>query len=589
MFTMWRSALSLGRLLLAFSRLASLVVAGLCPQGIAWGQTTVVVICNHIVSSKPFKTFQSPIEAPYKVEVETMKGTENGKVVYWSRVIETVNGETHTGIYTDPGTAATLANGICDSGGHGGLGPPPIGSELRPRTATGTPPVSGQASVASLIVADFNGDGIPDIIQWGFSGVAAITLQAADGSVLSTGSVPIGATSVYGLTGDFNGDGKQDLAIANNDDGLGTGSVWILLGNGDGTFQTAKIAAVKGNPFNIAIGDFNGDGNLDVAVTQSFLTTDDVVWVLLGNGDGSLRSPVSYLAGGALPDSILAADFNNDGNLDLAVSSDGANTFAVLLGKGDGTFKPPLVSPGGTGGSGHLAYDDFNRDGNLDLAIAYQLTNSISMLMGKGDGTFQPAANYVTGSEPDSLAVEPLNDGTFALFTMDQISGNMIVSPGSSDGTLTLPLIHTVGGMPTAVAAADLNGDNIPDVVYYDSASSDVECDVDDEQLYLERRGILSAPKRRRVHGDTSSGHRRLEWGWTPGRGGREFPGHGRQGERIARERYRNTGLGARLCLREATPQGWCWRTSMATANSMPPWSTVAIPSRLPTRAVFRY
>ncbi len=306
----------------------------------------------------------------------------------------------------------------------------------------------------------------------GLLGVAAITLQAADGSVLSTGSVPIGATSVYGLTGDFNGDGKQDLAIANNDDGLGTGSVWILLGNGDGTFQTAKIAAVKGNPFNIAIGDFNGDGNLDVAVMQSFLTTDDVVWVLLGNGDGSLRSPVSYLAGGTLPDSILAADFNNDGNLDLAVSSDGANTFAVLLGKGDGTFKPPLVSPGGTGGSGHLAYDDFNRDGNLDLAIAYQLTNSISMLMGKGDGTFQPATNYVTGSEPDSLAVEPLNDGTFALFTMDQISGNMIVSPGSSDGTLTLPLIHTVGGMPTAVAAADLNGDNIPDVVYYDSASS---------------------------------------------------------------------------------------------------------------------
>jgi uncharacterized repeat protein (TIGR02543 family) len=476
------SAHRLGRLLAAFSRLAALVIPAIALQSPAAAQMYTDLCDNHAygwyIPGAPPRIY------PYDLVVyeltKNVKMTMNGKVTTkkvgtgYYVVAGTLGGVPYESSPTDAGTAFQFGNGLCDSLAKGVI---PTGNSQSELSRAGnavpaTTPV-GQASDVGLIVADLNGDGIPDTVQLSsFLGAATVTLFAADQTVLSTSSFQIGATSVYGLPGDFNGDGKQDLAIASGDDGTGTGSVWILLGNGDGTFQAAKKSAVSGNPFNIAIGDFNGDGKLDVAVTDDKLGL--VVWVLLGNGDGTLQSSVSYASGGTLPDSILAADFNNDGKLDLAVMNDGANTFAVLLGKGDGTFNPPQISPGGAGGSGYLAYADFNHDGNLDLAIAYSLTNSISMLMGNGDGTFQPATNYVTGGDPDSLAVIPLDDGTFALLTLDIVSGEMIVSSTSSGGTLLMPPIYTIGGMPAAIAAADLNGDRIPDVVFYDSASSAV-------------------------------------------------------------------------------------------------------------------
>jgi hypothetical protein len=337
------------------------------------------------------------------------------------------------------------------------------------------PPPSGQASQYA-VVADFNGDGILDAVNLS-DGTATVLLFAADGSVQSTTEFPVSDSAYFGVAGDFNGDGKQDLALSDNNDGTGTGSVVILLGNGDGTFQSPKTVAVAGNPFSIAAADFNRDGNLDIAVTDE---SQLVAWVLLGNGDGTLRSPVSIPSGGAgrdLAGSILAADFNNDGIVDLAVLNDGVgdpNTIAVSLGKGGGTFQAPVLSQAGNGELGSLSYADFNGDGKLDLAIAYGGSNSISMVMGNGDGTFQAAANYVTGSQPGSVTPIPLNDGTFALFTLDQISGEMIVSPGNSDGTLNMPPIYSLDLTGTAVAAADLNGDHIPDVMYYVGRTGEV-------------------------------------------------------------------------------------------------------------------
>jgi FG-GAP-like repeat len=172
--------------------------------------------------------------------------------------------------------------------------------------------------------------------------------------------------------GDFNGDGKLDLAVANN----GSNNVSVLLGNGDGTFQPALNFTVGSNPSSVAVADFNGDGKPDLAVANN---DGNNVSILLGNGTGTFQAAVSYGVESG-PISMAVADFNGDGKLDLAVASDGNNTVSILLGNGDGTLQPAalfateniLVS---------IAAGDFNRDGRLDLVGADEATSAASVLL----------------------------------------------------------------------------------------------------------------------------------------------------------------------------------------------------------------
>ena len=134
--------------------------------------------------------------------------------------------------------------------------------------------------------------------------------------------------------GDFTGDGHIDLAVANS----GSNTMSVLLGNGDGTFQSQVTYPVGQAPQAVAAGDFTGDGHLDLAVTNS---GDNTVSVLLGNGDGTFRPQVTYPVGQA-PQALVAGDFTGDGHLDLAVANSGSNTVSMLLGRGDGTFAPRI-------------------------------------------------------------------------------------------------------------------------------------------------------------------------------------------------------------------------------------------------------
>ena len=134
------------------------------------------------------------------------------------------------------------------------------------------------------------------------------------------------------VAGDFNGDGRTDLAVAN----YGSNDVSVLLGNGDGTFQTQVTYAVGTDPSALVAGDFTGDGRTDLAVAN--LGSNDVS-VLLGNGDGTFQTQVTYAVGSA-PDALVAGDFTGDGRTDLAVANHGSNDVSVLLGNGDGTFQP---------------------------------------------------------------------------------------------------------------------------------------------------------------------------------------------------------------------------------------------------------
>src|SRR5207237_5072267 len=146
-------------------------------------------------------------------------------------------------------------------------------------------------------------------------------------------------TSPYSVAmGDFNGDGHLDLAVANG----GSNDVSVLLGNGDGTFRAARNfdAGLGGGPLWVAVGDFNRDGKLDLVVANS---SSDSVGVLLGNGDGTFGPALTFPAGGSQPQSVAVGDFNGDGKPDLAVASYYSNNVTVLLGKGDGTFGPATV------------------------------------------------------------------------------------------------------------------------------------------------------------------------------------------------------------------------------------------------------
>jgi fibronectin type 3 domain-containing protein len=267
----------------------------------------------------------------------------------------------------------------------------------------------------SLAAADFNGDHDLDLVVTNFANGALSTVSVflgkGDGTFQAPVTYPVGSGPISVTTGDFNGDGFIDLAVANQNDH----SVSILLNNNDGsgTFQaavpyqagTADVAAV-------VTGDFNGDGKLDLALTNP---SNDTVSVLLGNGDGTFQAAVPYATGNSLdhPIAVSAFDFNADGKLDLAVTNLNARTVAILIGNGDGTFQPRVPYPTTNGpfiGPSAMTTGDFNADGNVDLAITDQHDNTVSVLLGNGNGTFQSPLEFPTAG----TSVADLNAGVAA-------------------------------------------------------------------------------------------------------------------------------------------------------------------------------
>src|SRR5207302_779787 len=273
--------------------------------------------------------------------------------------------------------------------------------------------------------------------------------------------------------GDFNGDGKLDLAVAdrsswdNSKVGFINGIVSVLLGKGDGSFRAAANYSVGISPFSIAVSDFNGDGKPDLAVAN-FISGD--VSVLLGKGDGTFQAAVNYVAG-IYPVSVAVGDFNDDGRPDLVVANEESDNVSVLLAKGDGIFQAAVNYCAGAGPRS-VAVGDFNKDGKTDLIVANWFSHHVSMLLGKGDGTFQSAVNYTAGSSPVSVSVADFNgDGKPDLAVANQNStnssgsGNVSVLLGRGDGTFQTSVNYGVGTNPVSIAAADFNGDGKPDLV----------------------------------------------------------------------------------------------------------------------------
>jgi hypothetical protein len=277
---------------------------------------------------------------------------------------------------------------------------------------------SGPYFPVSIAIADVNGDHKPDVVVAnGGSNTVGVLLGNGDGTFQP--AVTYGSGEFYPVSvaiADLNGDGKPDIVVANWCGPVTCdGSVGVLLGIGDGTFSPAVTYSSGGlYGLSVAVADVNGDGKPDLLVANGCASsklcgTKGAVAVLLGNGDGTFQSAIEYLSGGAYPYSLKVADLNGDGKLDVVAANSDDGNVGVLLGNGNGTFQKAVTYSSGdyyirVDLSTSVAVADVNGDGHPDLLLTTQNAGAngnnpgeVALLLGNGDGTFQGAVNYPSG------------------------------------------------------------------------------------------------------------------------------------------------------------------------------------------------
>ena len=315
-----------------------------------------------------------------------------------------------------------------------------------------------------VATADFNGDGVPDMaIVNQNSGSVDILLGNGDGTFAAASGSPVSVpgTALVGIAaGDFNNDGYVDLAVTD----YSGNAVYILLGNGNGTFQTAVATTLADGPEEMVTGDFNNDGNLDIAIAEY---SGNRVQVLFGNGTGAFPTSATF-GTGSEPYSLAVADVNGDGNLDLVAGNSGASSVTVLLGNGAGSFSQPTGSPFSAGTNpASVVIGDFDGDGKPDLALPDKGSTNVAILLGNGDGTFGSPSYLTAPAGQKTITANDFNgDGILDLAVCDTGTGAVNVFSGNGNGTFQSAVAYASGSTAcSAIASADLNGDGLPELV----------------------------------------------------------------------------------------------------------------------------
>ncbi|HYR90116.1 MAG TPA: FG-GAP-like repeat-containing protein [Terriglobia bacterium] len=358
-----------------------------------------------------------------------------------------------------------------------------LGSLPQTTYATGAAPVA-------LATADLNGDGHQDLVVANQGdGTLSIFFGVGDGTFTKPATViqNVAKTPSAVAVGDFNGDGIVDLAVTDS----ANNSVAILLGKVGGgftppvTYATESGANPAGNPVALLATDIDGDGVLDLSVVnQGNGSVAGSVSILLGHvlngkGDGTFVAPKTYSVG-FKPTAIASADLNADGRPDLVITNQNDNSVSVLLQNPDHTFTAKVdpttgQNPATGTGPAAIVVSEFNLDGHLDLAVANQTGGTVSILLGKGDGTFGTHTEFQAGSGPKGIvAADFANAGTPALAVADQAANQVSVLLGNGDGTFASPVTIPSGNGPVALVATDLTGNGSLDLIAANESANTV-------------------------------------------------------------------------------------------------------------------